>query len=203
MLDLHPVDHGDDRERSAGILHRAGDVPSFPVLLAAYAGFFTGISVVRGTGNPQLGGISIRCVDTGARIVRVRVHAASLEVWLDGSSLARGYRLSLTGGITRDVPCASAASCSNCPMACPAKRGFGSNAARNGPTSDPLAAAGPVRQEELDGRGVLIAQVPPGNGTLHALVIDANKPEYYVRHDGTTYYARPEELATIVGKAPT
>ena len=58
-----------------------------------------------------------------------------------------------------------------------------------------------VRQEELDGRGVLIAEVPLGNGTLHALVIDANKPEYYVRRDGTTYYARPEELATIVGKA--
>lgn len=58
-----------------------------------------------------------------------------------------------------------------------------------------------VRQEELDGRGVLIAEVPPGNGTLHALVIEANKPEYYVRRDGTTYYARPEELATIVGKA--
>ena len=48
---------------------------------------------------------------------------------------------------------------------------------------------------------MLIAEVLPGNGTLHALVIDANKPEYYVRRDGTTYYARPEELTTIAAKA--
>ena len=48
---------------------------------------------------------------------------------------------------------------------------------------------------------MLIAEISPGNRTLHALVIDANKPEYYVRRDATTYYARPEELATIVGKA--
>ena len=58
-----------------------------------------------------------------------------------------------------------------------------------------------VRQQELDGRGVLIAEVPPGGGTLHALVLDANKPEYYVRRDGTTYYATPDEVAAIVGRA--
>jgi hypothetical protein len=79
-----------------GYLIGAGDVPSFPVFSAAYAGFFTGITAVGGTGNPQLGRMSIRCVDAGARIVRVRVHAASLEVWLDGSSLA-GTILELNG----------------------------------------------------------------------------------------------------------
>jgi hypothetical protein len=57
-----------------------------------------------------------------------------------------------------------------------------------------------VRQQEVDGRGVLIADVPPGRGTLYALVVDQNKPEYYVRRDGTTYYARPEELAAIIGR---
>jgi predicted HTH transcriptional regulator len=59
-----------------------------------------------------------------------------------------------------------------------------------------------VRQQAVDGRCVLIAEVAPGNGTLYALVIDANKPEYYVRRDGTTYYARPEKLASITGKPP-
>jgi ATP-dependent DNA helicase RecG len=57
-----------------------------------------------------------------------------------------------------------------------------------------------VRQQELDGRAVLIAEVPPGDATLHALVPDANKPEYYVRRDGTTYYATPDEVTAIVGR---
>jgi ATP-dependent DNA helicase RecG len=48
-----------------------------------------------------------------------------------------------------------------------------------------------------DGRNVLVLHVEPGGGTIHALVLDANKPEYYVRRDGSTYYARPEDLATI------
>jgi hypothetical protein len=58
-----------------------------------------------------------------------------------------------------------------------------------------------VRHQELDGRGVLIAEVSAGHGTLYALVVDPNKPEYYVRRDATTYYARPEELATTIGRA--
>lgn len=85
-----------------GYLIGAGDVPSFPVFSAAYAGFFTGISAAGGTGNPQLGRMSIRCVDAGARIVRVRVHAASLEVRLDGSSLA-GTVLELNGVESRAI----------------------------------------------------------------------------------------------------
>lgn len=60
-----------------------------------------------------------------------------------------------------------------------------------------------VRQQQLDGRNVLIAEVLPGRGILYALVADPNRPEYYVRRDGTTYYARPEELASIIGRAST
>lgn len=37
----------------------------------------------------------------------------------------------------------------------------------------------------VDGRLVLVLHVPPGGGVIHALVLDANKPEYYVRRDGT------------------
>lgn len=284
-----------------GYLVGAGDVPSFPVFSGAYAAFFTGIFAVGGTGNPQLGRMSIHCADTGARIVRVRVHAASLEVWLDGSSLA-GTVLELNGVETRaTVPVSKRRVVFELPDGLPneawvwLKRGAewidfrslggwggyrspdiqvdlpedpGAELSRlvaqeegvqleykeklpdaasekrtvfktivafaNGAggtvlfgVSDDGAIAGlngdlavqrrrlndlvrslitppaqvRVRLEELDGRGVLIAEVPPSNGTLHALVIDANKPEYYVRRDGTTYYARPEELATIVGKA--
>jgi hypothetical protein len=284
-----------------GYLIGAGDVPSFPVFSGAYAAFFTGIFAVGGTGNPQLGRMSIRWVDTGARIVRVRVHAASLEVWLDGSSLA-GTVLELNGVESRAiVPVSKRRVVFELPGGLPSEawlwlkrgaewadfRSFGGWGGYRSPDiqvdlpEDPgaevsrLAAQGEgvhleykeklpdttsekrtvfktivafangaggtmlfgvsddgaitglngdlavqrrrlndlirslvtpppqvrVRQEELDGHGVLIAEVPPGNGTLHALVIDANKPEYYVRRDGTTYYARPEELATIVGKA--
>lgn len=284
-----------------GYLIGAGNVPSFPVFSGAYASFFTGTFAVGGTGNPQLGRMSIRCVDTGARIVRVRVHAASLEVWLDGSSLA-GTVLELNGAEARatvqvskrrvvfelpdglpheawlwlkrgaewvdyrslggwggyrspdiqvDLPEDPGAELSRLaaqgegvqleykeklPDTASEKRTVFKTivAFANGAggtmlfgVSDDGAIAGlngdltvqrrrlndlirslvtpsaqvRVRQEELDGRGVLIAEVPPGNGTLHALVIDANKPEYYVRRDGTTYYAQPEELAAIVGKA--
>jgi hypothetical protein len=45
---------------------------------------------------------------------------------------------------------------------------------------------------------VIRLNVAPGHGVLHALLMDANKPEYYVRRNGSTYYARPEELAVIV-----
>jgi len=282
-----------------GYLIGAGDVPSFPVFSGAYAAFFTGNFAVGGTGNPQLGRMSIHCADTGARIVRVR--AASLEVWLDGSLLA-GTVLELNGVESRaTVPVSKRRVVFELPGGLPneawlwlkraaewidfrslggwggyrspdiqvdlpedpgaelsrlAAQGEGVHleykeklpdtasekrtvfktivAFANGAggtmlfgVSDDGAIAGLngdlavqrrrlndlirslvtppaqvcVRQEELDGRGVLIAEVPPGNGTLHALVIEANKPEYYVRRDGTTYYARPEELATIVGKA--
>jgi hypothetical protein len=48
---------------------------------------------------------------------------------------------------------------------------------------------------------VIRFDVSPGGGTLHALVLEANKPEYYVRRNGWTYYARPDELAQVVGRA--
>lgn len=57
----------------------------------------------------------------------------------------------------------------------------------------------PVRIEahRLDGRNVLVLEVLSGGGVLYALTIDKNKPEYYVRRDGTTFYARPGELAAV------
>jgi hypothetical protein len=58
-----------------------------------------------------------------------------------------------------------------------------------------------IGEEQPDGRGVLILDVLPRPGTLHALVLDRDKPEYYVRRDGTTYYAKPEELTAILTAA--
>ncbi len=45
---------------------------------------------------------------------------------------------------------------------------------------------------------MLILEVMPGRGTLHALVLNRDRPEYYVRRDATTYYAKPDELTRIV-----
>ena len=57
-----------------------------------------------------------------------------------------------------------------------------------------------IETQRLDNRDVLVLHVEPGRGTIHALVLDSNKPEYYVRRDGTTYYARPDDLAAIAGQ---
>jgi predicted HTH transcriptional regulator len=54
-----------------------------------------------------------------------------------------------------------------------------------------------IESARLDGHLVLVMHVQPGGGTIHALVLDANKPEFYVRRDGTTFYARPDELEAI------
>jgi hypothetical protein len=43
-----------------------------------------------------------------------------------------------------------------------------------------------------------VLEVLSGGGVLHSLTLDQNKPEYYVRRDGTTFYARPDELAAVV-----
>ncbi len=53
-----------------------------------------------------------------------------------------------------------------------------------------------VDSHSLRGRGILILRVGPGTGDLHALMIDPEKPEFYVRRDGTTFYAKPEELTS-------
>jgi hypothetical protein len=67
---------------------------------------------------------------------------------------------------------------------------------------DLVSPAPHVRIEggDLDGRHLLVVHVQPGGGAIHALVLDGNKPEYYVRRDGTTFYARPDEIEAIVAQ---
>lgn len=55
-----------------------------------------------------------------------------------------------------------------------------------------------IEAHALDGRNILVLEVSASGGVLHGLTLDQNKPEYYVRRDGTTFYARPDELARVV-----
>lgn len=50
----------------------------------------------------------------------------------------------------------------------------------------------------ISGRNLLVLRVPPNNGQVYALTLDTERPEYYVRRDGTTFPANPEELTQIV-----
>jgi hypothetical protein len=50
----------------------------------------------------------------------------------------------------------------------------------------------------VEGKAVVRLDVGSGAGVLYSLMLDTNRPEYYVRRNGSTYYARPEELAQVV-----
>lgn len=57
-----------------------------------------------------------------------------------------------------------------------------------------------VKGHDLDGKYVIRLDVESGRGVLHALDLDSNRPEYYVRRNGSTYHARPEELAQVIAR---
>jgi hypothetical protein len=50
----------------------------------------------------------------------------------------------------------------------------------------------------VDGKLVLVLDAKPDARTLYSLLIDANKPEYFIRRDGTTYPARADEIMAIL-----
>ena len=54
-----------------------------------------------------------------------------------------------------------------------------------------------VTAQEIDGKCVIKVDVEGNQGIIYALVLDPNRPEYYVRRNGSTYFARPEELAAL------
>lgn len=58
-----------------------------------------------------------------------------------------------------------------------------------------------IRGHVVDSKYVIKLDVSSGGGILYALILDANRPEYHVRRNGSTYFARPEELAQVVAKA--
>lgn len=49
----------------------------------------------------------------------------------------------------------------------------------------------------VEGRFVIRLDVDQGHGIIYALTLDEGRPEFFVRRNGSTYYARPEELAAI------
>lgn len=54
-----------------------------------------------------------------------------------------------------------------------------------------------ARIEHSGDRAVLVVEVDGDSGTIHALTVDSDKPEYYVRRGATTFHARPEKLQAI------
>jgi predicted HTH transcriptional regulator len=57
-----------------------------------------------------------------------------------------------------------------------------------------------IDAQRFDKLNVIIMNVEPGNGVLHSLTLDKNRPEYYIRREATTFYARPEEIAAIINR---
>jgi hypothetical protein len=50
------------------------------------------------------------------------------------------------------------------------------------------------KAHRLDGKTLLVVEVRPSPGDIYGLVLDGNKPEYYVRRGATTFHAQPDEL---------
>ena len=69
-----------------GFLVGPADTPSFAVFGAAFGAFFRGDFSLTGAQNPPLHKLRVHIVDTRARIARVRVRAASVEVTIAGRS---------------------------------------------------------------------------------------------------------------------
>lgn len=55
-----------------------------------------------------------------------------------------------------------------------------------------------IKVDRHSGKTLALIDVAPGNGTVYALTVSTNKPEFYVRRNATTYYAQPDEIASIV-----
>jgi Putative DNA-binding domain len=54
-----------------------------------------------------------------------------------------------------------------------------------------------IYSRTVDEKLVLVLEVDPNERILYSLLIDASKPEYYIRREGTTYPARADEIAAI------
>jgi len=284
-----------------GYLVGQDDAPSFPTFGAAYNAFYHHNFTVSGTNSPQLGQISIRLVDGRARIGRVRIRPASLDVWVGGRAVKgswlelNGAEFRTAGGLTRagrvtiplptglpsdawlwlkqatewhdfralswegsrirnvetELPRDPIAELSllaaqgegphleykeKLPDSRDEKRhvfktvvafangdggtllfGIGDGGELRGVEDrlpegrrrlndllrdlvDPSPSVR-IQAHRLDGKNILVLEVLSGDGVLHALTLDRNRPEYYVRRDGTTFFARPNEVAAIVQRA--
>ena len=95
VLYTPPFSSGPHVNHPQGYLVGDGPTPSFPAFGSAYNAFFFDDFALSGVGNPQLD-VAVHVVDGRARIRRVRIRPASVDVWLGGSALA-GTCLELNG----------------------------------------------------------------------------------------------------------
>ena len=284
------------------------DAPSFPAFSSAYSAFFYDERVMTGASQPTLGQITLRIADESARISRVVIGAASLDVWVDGIRVAK-TRLELNSATDQGTQIIEEQGKFSFPL----PHGLGQDAwvwlkgqdgyidfralsgwggsrsagVENAVSDDQvenllaLAAQGEstwleykaelpgeskdskrrvfktvtafangeggtllfgvdgdddtgylvgldgdsavlqrrvndlvralvtpspvftVKAHEVNDKCVIRVDVRENRGVIHALVIDANRPEYYVRRNGSTYHARPEELAALIKPAPS
>jgi hypothetical protein len=56
--------------------------------------------------------------------------------------------------------------------------------------------------QELDGKSLLVALIQ-ASGQIHSVVVDPDRPEYYVRRGATTFHARAEDLERVFSARPT
>ncbi len=55
---------------------------------------------------------------------------------------------------------------------------------------------------EIEGKQVLVVHVEANVGTIYALSVETDRPEFYVRRGATSFPARAEELQAIIGRNP-
>ncbi|MHB1920347.1 MAG: AlbA family DNA-binding domain-containing protein [Acidimicrobiales bacterium] len=60
-----------------------------------------------------------------------------------------------------------------------------------------------VTPSTVDGHFVIRVDVPSGGGTIHGLLLEKDKPEYFIRRNGSTYPAQPGDLAALTGMRAT
>jgi hypothetical protein len=56
---------------------------------------------------------------------------------------------------------------------------------------------------DVEGTQVLVVEVEANSGVIHALTVDPDKPEFYVRRGATSFPARSEELQAILSNTPS
>jgi predicted HTH transcriptional regulator len=67
-------------------------------------------------------------------------------------------------------------------------------------STSPMLACRPILHT-IDGKIILVIEVEPSTGTLHALAIEAEKHEFFVRRGATTFLAQASELQSVALRA--
>ena len=60
-----------------------------------------------------------------------------------------------------------------------------------------------VTPSTVDGHFVIRVDVPSGGGTIHGLLLQKDKPEYFIRRNGSTYPAQPDDLGALTAMRAT